>query len=125
MSVIVKLTLTERQLIVAELPWVTRVFTGGRCDALKSGSPLKAYWDPKTHLRQTDPEIIDKYRCSYAGRWKFEPLDDGYVRASAGTFCWMHVMYHCVYGTPSECDRTNTWLRANHPELFADDDERR
>lgn len=119
----------ERQRIVAEMPWVTRLSLSTSCDGIKwSRVALRDIftWGPR--LSRSPRGIQEKARCRRTAWWGIRLVGDHPVRGGARSrrarFCWLHLVSQGLHGDESESARTRRWIAANHPELLVEGDAR-
>ena len=97
-----KLTLRERQEIVASMSWVTRLKNPRSCDGYMHNTATK-------HIHGTPEQRAQRPRCKRPARWRFKSLKRSWV--PDGTYCWSHLLYGCLYGDMDEDARTRRWLK--------------
>lgn len=116
----------ERQRIVAEMPWVTRLLRPTSCDGIKWGRvALRDVfpWGPPQDLRRPRG-IPEKARCRRTAWWSIRLVRAYRVRGDGESrrarFCWQHLVDEGLYGNESEATRTRRWVAANYPELLTE-----
>lgn len=88
-----KVPLSLRRRAVLALPWVSEIKNPERCTALKGGAPLKAL-RKRDKTRQDDPVILDKWRCTLKGKYRYRFLRSNNFRPdNAKSYCWSHLLY--------------------------------
>lgn len=90
--------------LIANHPRVKHLKTARQCDEMKGGAPVKAYWD-RDGKRQTDPEIIEKWRCKTPAHWKFKALKKARF-SKDGVMCYRHLYFRAVFGDMDEMAAT-------------------
>lgn len=113
--------LTPKQL-VGKIPWIkTRGITPGRCEALTSGSPGKAYRARERIVRSAaepgDFQLVEKHTCKMAGKYVYHTHNNNPFWERPRRVCWSHLVHHHLLGSMYEAERLNRWLR-RHPEYI-------
>jgi hypothetical protein len=86
-------------------PRVKHLKAGTRCEAIKSGAPLKAYWK-RDGTRQDDQALIEKWRCKATAHWRFTYLKGWPSQGRTARLCFSHLWYRGVFGDMRETEAT-------------------
>lgn len=90
--------------LIEHHPRVTFLDQAQQCTEMKGGAPVKAYWGGDGY-RQTDPEVLEKWRCKVPAHWKFTALKQAKFSKN-GVMCYRHLYYRVVFGDQDEMTAT-------------------